>query len=425
MPRPYKNTAPEIEWKAAAEQFPCPNFMWQGIFGEVATHCGTGWDIWGAVYCALGAWAGRQLHWQYVRSSIFGMAYVLIVGPTGTGKEYCADVCEALLEGGPHEIRGAVQSGPALFPLLADPGSNGRIRQGRSVVLVAREWTKFIHNSGIQNSTLADDLNDLFHKAGRWSISRSDRELSGGDRVVLKPTLSILGTATPSSLLKDVPDILVDRGFLNRYVILPGPMEEWRFHPPNDERKDPKTALPYLMERLSKFRRESVWGGGAKFRTGFEENAFEKLGEWGAPYFEPLMREQTIAANRKKRLHMYAHQIALLYAWQAGRDKVQLSDIEPAIAAADTASRFLDFLYSNEVIPLTVGETSISRVEEAVLKRIRERPGFFDKKKLRESLRRNEISYSMISKVVDRLRSDGFIIKDPDRGGLVMKEDEA
>jgi hypothetical protein len=181
--------------------FACPEVLWRGRFADVANALGKrSWEIWAGTFAALAAVAHRQVHLRY-HGHLYGMAYVLLVKPTGLGKSECTQTCRALLPAN-YVIRDAVQSGPGLAPVLAEihRHKGGQVRQvrPRPAILVIEEWTTLLKNMAIQNSTLMDALNTLFQRASDWNISRSDRPGAGGDLVIPEPALSICATTTTS-----------------------------------------------------------------------------------------------------------------------------------------------------------------------------------------------------------------------------------
>ena len=399
------------DWREAAGLFPCPDILWQGVWSEVADKTRRSWDVWAATYCALSALAERNLHWYYVGAPLFGMAYVLCVGPTGGNKQLPVDICETLVPEN-YNKRDGVQSGAGLFPMLVDTSSRAEVKPVRPTLMIMDEWTKLITNMTMQSSTLLDEINSLFHRNRRWNVSRSDREGGGGDRVSQAPILSIFGTTTPEALLSDVSELMVNRGMLNRYLVLPAATREFEYRP-KKRMSDPTITLAPLRQELMARLTGYKWGGGESYEDAFSEEAMALNEAWGAPLFRDLMGQNTIEANRKKRLHMYAHHIALVSAWSKRASRVEVGDMEMAIAVIACANRFMDWLYTNDALPLTTVEVGDARLEQIVRERIADRPSYYDRGRLRESLRRQNIPLSKLRKVIDVLLSHGDIMVDP------------
>jgi hypothetical protein len=422
MTRP-KPTFPELDWGRIREAIPCPDVIWQGVWNEVGERLGRSWDVWAATYCAMGALAQRNMWWHYYKTPMYGMTYVLVVAPTGTGKEFGVNIVRALLreEEGKYKVRDSVQSGPGLFTVLCDTEARERVKPATPVVLAISEWGKIVHLGGVQHSTLIDDLNAIFHRAAPWNVTRSDREFAGGDRSMGPPTLSIYGTTTPQVLLADVDEEKVNRGFLNRYLILPGPTAEWRFRP-RRKLDDPAVALKDITQRVWGELEGFQVGGGRSYEEAFSEELWEVFEPWGERIFGPVMQESGVQANRKKRLHFYTHHIALLSAWTRRSERVDRLDVEMAMAVAEASNRFIDLLWSDDPITLTTMEAGDFQVEGLVFERIKERPDYYDKYKLRESLRKYRIPLTKISKCLEVLVRDGCILLNPESMRYVVRE---
>ena len=401
-----------VDWGEARELFPCPDVLWQGVWGEVGELYGKTWDVWAAVTTAVGAVAGRGFYWYYVKAPMYGMVYALVVAPTGSGKELPANICGALLPDN-YNVRDAVQSGSALYPILAESTERGNSRVCRPTALIIAEWTKLAKNAQIQHSSLADDLNALFHRPRAWNVSRSDRDVSGGDRWIRDVTLSIFGTTTPEKLRNTVTDEMMNDGFMNRYLVLPGPTNEWELWSDIPLPGDPYVVLQGLRGRLQEIAAGEPWGGGGNYQSVFTDAARDKLLEWGRPFFNPVMRSSGMAANRKKRLHMYAHQIAMLSAWVSGRRRVELSDIDMAVAAVECSSKFIDWLWEGETLYATPSEMSDMQAETAILGFITERPDYYDVNRLYDSYKRRAFTRPKIRRAIESLLSARKITINP------------
>ena len=422
MPR---NLAPVIDWEAIRRDFPCPPALWQGVWATVAAQCGEGWDVWSATYSALSALAARSLHWYYYKAPLYGMSYVLNIAPTGAGKEFGIDIVSALLPPD-YNQRDAIQSGQALFPILADTTSQERIKPARPTILVINEWTKLISLGGIQHSTLVETLNSIFHRSRSWNMSRSDRDTAsglGGDRICAPPALSIYGATTPEALLIEVTSELVNRGFLNRYLILPGPTAEWEFWPKKTIPADPAVALAPIQEALSALRTHT-WGSGRNYQEAFSPTAQKRIEPWGVKQYTALMQQSSTETNRKKRLHFYAHHIALLSAWSKQASQVEQEDVEMAISVVEASQRFIDILWAEDTIPITTMEAGDARLERLILDRIAEKPDYFDTYRLRSSLRRQwtGLSVGKLARILTHLIQSGDIVTNPSTRNYVTRD---
>lgn len=359
--------------------FPCPDILWQGRLEQIAERLGKrSWEVWLGSMCALGATAQKNLHWQYYRP-IYGMMYGLLISPTGQGKGLCTDICRALLPEH-YTVRRSVQSGPALFPILANITKDGKGKtlsiEPRPAMLVIEEWTTLLKVSKIEFSNLQDTLNELFQTEHPLTISRSDTEKSGGDRKIDNPTLSICATTTASLLRQEVTERMIRSGFLNRYFVVPGSNEEWKFYDEEQAGVSVGCVKGYLDD-LQNY----AWGAGENIWSAYAPDAKERLATWGELTFRPIMRSQRLEAESIKRLHTYVHVIALLYAWSEKARLVTLPHVEAAIAAVAIAKAFVESLVGEkeelEVPRLKRYEMSL---EQKIIEKVHKQPGVTIKK---------------------------------------------
>ena len=413
-----------FDWEEVRRRFPCPPHVWTGAWAAVGAVMPQDWDVWLATYTALAALAARNFHWYYARAHMYGMAYSLCIAPTGSGKQLSADVCSALLPA-TYRIRDAVQSGPGVFTALqgATKDAQGAWASVPTLFIVS-EWTKLAKNTGIQHSTLGEDLNNIFHRPKQWNVTRSNRGDSGGDQVINTPTLSIFGTATPELFVAEITETLIHSGFINRYLILPGGMHKWDFWPPIERQPDsPDTMLAPVAAKRAHDLTGHVWGHGQKFQQAFTPQATRAIQTWGIPYFGTVMQDMGPVSSVKKRLHFYAYHIAMLSAWARLAPLVEIPDVRMAQSVIETSATFVDFLYAREMIPLTISDLSNARIEQALLTRIGAEPGVYTKFKLRESLRSQGITMAKLSAVLDPLIRNSVVKFDPDTRGLVLMAD--
>lgn len=320
---------------------PCPDTLWIGRFADVSAKLGKrSWEIWAGTLAALAATANRHLCLRY-HGSLFGMVYVLLVKPTGLGKSECTHVCRALLPTD-YVVRDAVQSGPGLAPVLADIQRDAKWRvlavRSRPAILVMEEWTTLLKNAGIANSTLTDTLNSLFHRAWPWNVSRSDRPGGGGDLIIPDPILTICATTTNALLRQYVGEGFIRSGAMNRYLMLPGSSGAWKFYHPEAAGLDYDVLRGFLDDL-----REHRWIGGTVWAA-YSDAARARMVAHGQETLEPVMGSDTMEAEAVKRLHVYLHIIALLYAWSEHKRLVELPHVEASIAAVAVAKVFVQGL---------------------------------------------------------------------------------
>ena len=390
------------------KEFACPDVLWQGIFADIADRLGRrSWEVWLGTLCALGAVAHKNLHWHYHRP-LFGMIYGLLISPTGQGKGICADTCYALLPSW-YTARDSVQSGPALFPILAkidkdEKGKNTSITS-RPAILIIEEWTTLVKASKIEFSNLQDNLNTLFHRSRPWNLTRSDTEKSGGDRVIENPILSICATTTASLLHDHVTPQMIRSGFLNCYFVVPGSPSEWDFYDENAAGTN-TSILQGSLEHLT----SHAWGGGANVWSSYTPEAKERLIGWGRSMFNPIMRESTLEAESLKRLHTYSHIIALLYAWSDRCHAVEIDHVEAGIAATTTSKAFVENLIGESEVEVPKFKQYEMAIEGKIIEKLKKNPGITSRK-IEQDLRRS-------GSCKDIRRSTGDLLQ----SGLIRRE---
>lgn len=358
---------------SAESDFPCPEIVWQGIFQEVADRLGRrSWEIWAGTLAGLAATAHKNLHWYYHRD-LYGMVYLLLVAPTGVGKGLVTDIAYDLLPAG-YTTRDSVQSGPALAPILAtitrSKGGEFESALPRPVLLLIEEWSQMVKASKIEFSNLQDILNTLFHRSRPWNLSRSDRSGSGGDVVIPNPTLTICATTTESLLRANIGEKEIRSGFLNRYLIIPGTLREWKFYTPGAANTSTHT-LNGLLEPL----RAYAWGAGRSVWEAYSPDALARVKGWGEANLEHLMNDQGLEAEATKRLHVYLHILALLYAWQGGYKLVEPQHVEAAIQVIAVSQEFVRSLMRRAGVEVPKFKQWEIEVERKVFAKIEEKPG--------------------------------------------------
>ena len=344
-----------------AGKFPVPDEVWIGRFAEVADHLGgeRTWEVLMGTLIAMGARAHRNIHVRY-HGMLYGMMYGLVVAGTGSGKSICTETCQGLLPTW-YVVRGAVQSGPALAPILAkiERDGKGKIKSidPRQACLIVPEWSKIGRNMKLINSSLSDDLNVLADGPLIWNCSRSEaNKTGGGDLVIQKPCLCICAT-TVAGMFREVVTIQdLRNGTVNRYLILPGRVTEWRLYDPDRAQMD--------FERLSLIgdsidMAHSLGGDVDSVWDLYEPDAKEAYLAWGTPLFERNQEtrepgimnnpDQSAESEAFKRLHAQAHRIGAIYCWTDRDTRIRLKHFEAARAIVDTSRAFLEDLLSQPV----------------------------------------------------------------------------
>lgn len=403
--------------------YPVPGVVWQGLYAEIADYLGDhSWEVLLGCLTATGAHAHRKIDAKY-HGRLFGMFYGLLVAPSGSGKSICTETCRGLLPDW-YTVRGAVQSGPALAPVLAiiERDKKGRIEsiEPRPAILIIEEWSRLGKNLKMSNSTLSEDLNTLADGPRLWNVSRSEAsKQGGGDTVIMDPCLTICGTTTEGRFGEVVTVTDLRNGTINRYMTLPGAGTEWLLHDPDRASMD-FYGLSAFAQRFPETHTlgqnfESVWDI-------YEPDALEAFLAWGTPKFERnpttfeagIMnnKDQSAEAEAIKRLHAQAHRTCLLYAWKDGADRIKMEHFEAAQAIIDTSHAFLmDLLSRPGETPAPQGQQYDLDNREQVRSRLgrmwEAKPGTVRMRKVFEGLRR-QMTYKAMKAILSDLQDEGY-----------------
>lgn len=384
--------------------YPCPDVLWQGVFADVAQRVGfRSWEVWVGTYAALSAVAHRNLHWKYF-DNLYGMSYVLLISPTGAGKNLVANICADLLPQD-YTVRYGVQSGPGLIPILTNASldnKDGRLTvPGQPAILIAEEWSRLAQVGGIEHSTLLEDINALFQRRRSWSTSRSNKTKTGGDLVIMNPALSICGTTTNALFTSSITLRQMTGGFLNRYLTLPG-RGIWREYTGESPRTE---ELRDLLAPLV----THAWGNGQEIKEAYSPQAWERFLDLQRHFFLPLMNDP-VTSEVMKRLHFYLHHVAAVYAWCQKASKIDMLHLQAAVQVISISHQFLLSLLEsqNTHIEPTQFQRYTMGVEQKVLDKVRREPGV-TKRKVMQDLHR-VASCQDLRKWIDQLITTGLLV---------------
>lgn len=408
----------EREESTESEIYPCPDILWQGIFADVSDAIGSrSWEVWAGVFAALAAITHKNLWWDYFQVPLYGMAYILLIGPTTSRKSLAARICRSLLPPD-YCIREGVSSGAALLSVLGDiktdkKGTAITPIASRPAILVVEEWGRIIKYAGIEGATLADDLNSLFHRRWPWNVTRSIRGVGGGDLVIPNPTLSLLGMTTPEEFRAKITPAMITSGFLNRHLILPCPRKAvWRYwrsaetlelHPAHAD----EIIAPYLLTPLL----GRSWGNGDPIEKAYSPAAAERISRWGATFFEAEKNQEhpTLAQKATARLDVYSHLVSLHYAWAQQSPTIDLPHVEAAITIVTTAKAYTLQLVSDLGITPPIQERFRMDLDEKILLRVQSHPGH-NRQSLQQALKKHA-SFTEVGKRLSLLLSAGLLVE--------------
>lgn len=162
--------------------------------------------------------------------------YVLLLAPTGTGKEAMASGVERLMT---YVQRGGLtqEAGLAAMPAVREFIGPAEISSGQALVKYigkARSFVSIVGEFGLTMQRLSHPrassseiqlkkmLLDLFNKSGHGNVLRptiySDKEKNTDD--VMSPALTILGESTPETYYANVDETLIADGLLPRFLAI-------------------------------------------------------------------------------------------------------------------------------------------------------------------------------------------------------------
>jgi hypothetical protein len=387
-------------------EYMVPDILWQGIFAKAAEKMKLWtWEVWLGVFGALSARAHRNLHCHYYSDYIFGNSFSLLVNLTGAGKNLVVNIGRVLL-GEDYKIRAGLNSGPALVPMLTDDplkAKEGRLQvQGVPILLLSSEWSRIIQMSGIEHATLQEDLNDLFMRHHPWSQSRSHKNPSGGDIVISKPALTIVGTTTRKLFHGALTDKALGSGTINRYLIVPG-SSSFQAYKGNSYRAD--TALTGLIDHLT----NHTFGLGREVSELYSPDAWQAFLAFQEEFIVPLHNDPG-TSEALLRLHVHLQHVAALYPWQMKSTFIELDHFNAAKAVIEISHRFVTELLTERTKtfePTRVQEIE-SAMEKQVIAKLKKYPGL-TRREFARKVAQDKGSYAAWAKTVESLIKAGAI----------------
>lgn len=225
-----------------------------GVLGEIATYITQSSirPVPEVGLVAALAFASGVVGRQYNISGTGLNQYLILMAPTGTGKEGAASGLDRLFSSVAKEDipavdifqgPGAFASGQALIKRMADKPCFVSVL-GEFGLTIKRLSSKYISPADI---TLKQALLDLYQKSGWQSVLKSsvysDKEKNSA--AVQAPSLTILGESTPESLVEELTPQLIADGLLPRFIIV-----EYTGHRPKRNRDPFHAPSLQLMSKL-------------------------------------------------------------------------------------------------------------------------------------------------------------------------------
>jgi len=157
---------------------------------------------------AIGAMLKRSVWIDQVKFRIYPNMSVLLIGPSGIGKDTAIDGAEEILQAFDRvKIVGGMTSEALCDTMLGfDPAS---------AVVLAPEFSDFFGSKDYQKD-MVKTITELLSTKNYKDISTKSRP----NVLIKRPTLTVLGGSTPSWLHKAMPEEAMSGGFYPRFVII-------------------------------------------------------------------------------------------------------------------------------------------------------------------------------------------------------------
>ena len=219
---------------------------------------------WSAISMA-GAALGRRAKIVFGSKDIYANQYIILIGPPGGRKSTGPDEAKKIMQAagynkfGPdkgrkealwsrmekiskgeysteQEIKGLDSEDITIDDLLGAGDGIGEM------YLIAEEWVAFMGNN---DEDLVDALTMLWNCPPIFQYDRTTKD----DLTINKPTMSMLGAATPSSFTRAIPPTAIGGGFMRRILLIHGEQQDKVFWP-SDLDQDKMAELFSIMQLL-------------------------------------------------------------------------------------------------------------------------------------------------------------------------------
>lgn len=158
----------------------------------------------------IGCIARRKYYIDQVNWKVYPTLRVLLVGPSGIGKDTCIDRAEETLQAAAPSI--PIKGGKT-FDYIAEELSD--IKPPCVAYIPAYELTSFIGKASYQES-MVQRLTDLLSDKSKMDIST----LKNGEKYIFEPTITLQAGSTPEWLQKAMPEGSLEGGFFPRFLIV-------------------------------------------------------------------------------------------------------------------------------------------------------------------------------------------------------------
>lgn len=157
----------------------------------------------------LGALLRRQVWFDQQLWRVWPNLNVMLIGPSGIGKDTVIDQGEWLLRSVGYE---RIVGGRTIEFLIAEMAEMG---DPAACVVLAPELTAFLGQRDYQKS-MVQDLTNILTTKDYLNVSQR----STGSRIIVRPTVTMLAGSTEEWLHKAMPEGSLEGGFLPRFLIM-------------------------------------------------------------------------------------------------------------------------------------------------------------------------------------------------------------
>lgn len=308
---------------------------------------------------SIGACLSRNVWVDQVKWKIYANLSVLLVGPSGCGKDTAIDESEKIID----EVGTIAKIGGRTIETMFE--QLFKLGDPAAAWVAAPELGAFIGKKDYQSS-MVQDFTDLLSTKAYKDISTNSK----GIRKITRPTLSIQAGTTQDWLHKSLPPDAMDGGFLPRFVIISEDYTKnkipWiKFSNPKEDLREAKLAeerfFSNIKQIVNKFYGEY---SGEIVPTNEAIDEYTNYYYNRSKYFSPL----TQAYAHRSRDQVL--RIALISAVCCSRNYISIEDVKFGIKVIEFVGSKLDGVIfpptieaqiSNEIfkiLPLTMNELS-------------------------------------------------------------------
>ena len=331
----------------------------------------------------LGALVGRGPHYRVGASRHGTNEFVVLVGPSGSGRKGSSwDMVQAVL-GGLEEsfvaerVVAGLSSGEGLIWHVRD-GQHGAACDKRLLVLEP-ELASVLKAASREQSTLSPVLRNAWDGRALQLLTKHDAARSAAAHICL------IGHITATELVRHVSALEMANGFMNRFLIFA--VRRVRLLPEGGE--PDKDLLAKALRRL----RAGVRRARASERLSFDADARQL---WWATYPSLSAGAPGLLGALLGRAEAHVVRLALIYALFDDKEAIGTTHLEAALALWDYAARSAAFVF---------GTSLGDRVADEIWRAVAEAQGGITRSEIRDLFDRNKAKAEIDSALATLLAS--------------------